>query len=137
MWLGPQFSCHQWWDQPEVWQVNFLAHGWLAGQLQLGGWLSNKMSTWPTRQRHLVAKCDTTSPLDQIDLWSDAPQAETSYGQVWYCCTFRSDWPLVRWTSHQRHLVPKCDTTASLGQIDLWSNVPLRTATWKTFYLEG
>ena len=53
----------------------------------------------PPRQRHLVAKCDTNSPLGQVDLWSDVP-------------------------CRQRHLVAKCHTTASVGQVDLWSDVP-------------
>ena len=34
----------------------------------------------PSRKRHLVAKCDTTS--DQVDIWVDVPQAQTSCGQV-------------------------------------------------------
>ena len=34
-------------------------------------------------QRHLVAKCDITAPLGQVDLWSDVPPwAETSCSQV-------------------------------------------------------
>ena len=31
---------------------------------------------------------------------------------------------MVRCTPRQRHLVTKCDTTAPLGQVDLWSDVP-------------
>ena len=142
--VGPQFSHHQLCDQHEVSQVDIFAHGWLAGQLQLAGWLATKQKCqsdlprqkhlvtkcvttsvrltcgqmypqtdilWPSmillnlwvrltfgqmyphRQRYLVAKCDTTVPLGQFDLWSDVPpQAETSYGQVWYY--FRSGWPV-------------------------------------------
>ena len=51
--------------------------------------------THPPRQRHLVAMCDTTPPLGQVDLWSDVPSwAETSCGHVWY--NFRSGWA-VNW----------------------------------------
>ena len=45
-----------------------------------------------------MAKCDTTSPLGQVDPGSGVP-------------------PM------QRHLVAKYDTTAPLGQVDLWSVV--------------
>ena len=48
---------------------------------------------YPHGQRHLVAKCDTTSPLGQVDIWSAVPPwAETSCGQVWYY--FTSGWPV-------------------------------------------
>ena len=65
----------------------------MAGSLANCSWLTGylSMSTWPSSwERHLVAKCDTTALLDQVDLWSDVPQAETSCGQVWYY--FRSGW---------------------------------------------
>ena len=95
---GPQFSCHQLSDQPQIWQVDIFSHGCLAGQLQLAGWLTG----YPTkcqpdlpRQSHLVAKCVTTS-------------LRLTFGQMY--------------PSRQWHLVAKCVTT--LGQVDLWSDVP-------------
>ena len=47
----------------------------------------------------LVTKCDNTSPVGQVDLWSDVCPRE-------------------------RHLVAKCDTTLPVGQVDVWSDVP-------------
>ena len=63
------------------------------------------------RQRHLVAKYDTTSPLVQVDLQSDVPP-------------------------RQRHFVARCDTISPLGQVDLWSDVPLaRDILWPSVIL--
>ena len=51
-------------------------------------------------QRHLVAKCDTTSPLGQVDLQSDVSP------------------------TGQRHLLANCDTTPPLGLVYLWPDAP-------------
>ena len=84
--------------------------GWLANCGWLADWLSNKMST--------------------------QAQAETSCGQVWYYFIFGSGWPWSDVPPHQRHLVAKCDTTAPLGQVDLWSDEPLtRDILWPSVTL--
>ena len=67
------------------------------------------------------------------------PQAETSCGQVWYY--FRPGWHLVRslgqvdiWSDippRQRHLVTKHDTT--LGQVDIWSDLWVRLTFGKMY----
>ena len=46
----------------------------------------------------------------QFDLWSDVPNRD-----IWWakCVTFGQGWPVVRCPPRQRHLVAKCDTTAS------------------------
>ena len=138
--VRPQ-SSYQLSDQPTAWQVDILSHGWLAGQLQLASWLADclsiKMSTWPSpRQRHLMAKFDTTLarmtigqmyllPSRQKHLVAKCvttlvrltsghrypPPTDQALGQVEIWSGFWSCWPSVRCTP-QRHLVAKWDTTS-------------------------
>ena len=72
-----------------------------SGQIFGSGW---HLVRHIPRQRHLVAKCDTT--LGQVDIWSDLQLRLT----------------LVRHIPRQRHLVAKYETT--LGQVDIWSDIP-------------
>ena len=134
MWLGPQ-CCHQWCDQPEVWQVDTFAHGtWPIAAGWLADWVLNKVSTWPPRQRNLVAKCVTAvvrSPSGQtypqgllhkrLTFGQMDPQAETSCGQVWYYCIFGLGWPVVKCTPSRDILWPSV--------LLLWSGRPLVTCT--------
>ena len=95
-------------------------------------------SGWPLvrctpRQRHLMAKCVTTSvrltsgqtypqdeALGQVDIWSDFGSGWplvtcTPKMRLWVRLTFSqtgSGWPLVRCTPRQRHLMAKCVTTS-------------------------
>ena len=92
------------------------------------------------RQRHLVAKCDTTwvrLTFGQIfgSGWHLARWTASGRDILWpsviplwvrltFDQIFGSGWHLVRCTSRQRHLVAKCDTT--LGQADIWSDLWIR-----------
>ena len=95
--VRPQFLHHQLCDQPKpkVWQVDIFAHGWLAGQLQLAGWLadwlSHKMSPDPSLQAE-ISGGQVCHYFGQVDHQSDVSPS-------------------------QRHLMAKCDTTS--GQVDL------------------
>ena len=85
----------------------------------VSGWPSWPNVPIPNGKRHLVAKCDTTSPVHQVDLWSEVPLwqrhlvAKCDTTSLWVKLTFRQMYPPI-----QRHLVAKCDTTS--GQDDLF-----------------
>ena len=97
--LGPSVVRPQVLPPPTMWPTWSLT-GWLLCTW-LTAWLLNEMSTWPSSQ------------------------AETSCGQVWYYFTFWVRLTLGQMHSpRQRHLVAKCNTTAPLGQVDLWLDVP-------------
>ena len=113
---APQFSCHQLSDQPKVWEVDISSCGWLAGQLQLVGWLSISQNVnltlpgrdilWPSVSPIWsgwpVVRC---TPGRDI-LWPHVIllQVRLSFGQ-----TFESGWPLVRCTPSFPWAEKSCD----------------------------
>ena len=94
-----------------TWLVGWpIAAGWLAiSQCQpdppsRDTWWPSVLllwSGWPVVRCTLQAETscgqvwcyDTTSPLGQVDHWSDVPPSQTSYDQVSYY--FRSGWPVL------------------------------------------
>ena len=110
-------------DQPKAWQVEFLSHGWLVGQLQLASWLvdslSNKMSTSSSPGR------DILWPF-MWQLWShrpDYPKVETSHGQVWYYCDQAALWSDVP-PPHDMRLQARFAFGQMSDQVNIMSDVP-------------
>ena len=126
-------KCDTTFGQVEIWSDHQVRS--IFGPIFRSGWhlvrSSGQVDIWSDitpRQRHFVARCDTTS--SQVDIWSDVfPRQRhlVAKSDIY----FRPGWHLVRssgqvdiWsdiTSRQRHFVARCDTTSS--QVDIWSDV--------------
>ena len=102
----------------QSWQIDIFALGWLAGQLQLVGWLMGyltKCQPDPPQAETSGAKCVTTlvrltTPWGRDILWPSVI--------LWHYLTFGSGWPSVRGT-------PKPETSCGQVWYDFRSGRPV------------